>query len=89
MSIVRVVFTCVLAVSSVVSVASASQTDEAAAVFDGVSAAQMRGGTWKVVYSSAEGPEERLENSLTDPHGPLGPEDPESLRIHAILKARC
>ena len=48
----------------------------------------MRGGTWKVVYSSAEGPEERLENSLTDPHGPLGPEDPESLRIHAILKAR-
>lgn len=30
---------------------------------------------------------DRLENSLADPHGSLGPEDPESLRIHAILKA--
>jgi hypothetical protein len=39
---------------------------EAAAVFDGVKPSEMRGGTWKVVYSSAEGPHGRARG-LRDP----------------------
>lgn len=46
-----------------------SQTDEAQLVFDGKSADQMRGGTWKVVYSSAEGPEGRALEVLTERYG--------------------
>lgn len=71
MSFVRRVLTCVLSVSSVVSVAAESQTDEAAIVFDGVKASEMRGGTWKVVYSSAEGPEGRALAVLTERLGPI------------------
>jgi len=42
------------------------QVNEAIAVFDGKAAANMRGGTWKVVYSSAEGPELRAIEVLTE-----------------------
>jgi len=44
----------------------AAQVNEAIAVFDGRAAANMRGGTWKVVYSSAEGPEGRAIEVLTE-----------------------
>ena len=44
----------------------AEQINEAVAVFDGKAAANMRGGTWKVVYSSAEGPEGRALQLLTE-----------------------
>ena len=47
-----------------------AQVNEAAAVFDGVKASEMRGGTWKVVYSSAEGPEGRALETLTERLGP-------------------
>ena len=42
------------------------QVNEAIKVFDGEAAANMRGGTWKVVYSSAEGPEGRALQVLTE-----------------------
>ncbi len=42
------------------------QVNEAILVFDGKAAANMRGGTWKVVYSSAEGPEMRAIEVLTE-----------------------
>ena len=48
----------------------AEQVNEAAAVFDGVKASEMRGGTWKVVYSSAEGPHGRVLETLTQRLGP-------------------
>lgn len=48
----------------------AGETDEAAAVFDGVKVDAMRGGTWKVVYSSAEGPEGKALEVLTERLGP-------------------
>lgn len=71
MLFVRAVLTCVLSALSAVSVAAESQTDEAAAVFDGVKTSQMRGGTWKVVYSSAEGPEGSALEVLTERLGPI------------------
>ena len=46
------------------------QVNEAAAVFDGVKPSEMRGGTWKVVYSSAEGPQGRALETLTERLGP-------------------
>jgi hypothetical protein len=49
---------------------NAEQVNEAVAVFDGKAAANMRGGTWKVVYSSAEGPEGRAIEVLTERLGP-------------------
>ena len=48
----------------------ADQVNEAAAVFDGVKPAKVRGGTWKVVYSSAEGPQGRALETLTERLGP-------------------
>ena len=47
-----------------------AQVNEAAAVFDGVKPSEMRGGTWKVVYSSAEGPQGRALETLTERLGP-------------------
>ncbi len=47
-----------------------AQVDEAAVVFDGVRPSKMRGGTWKVVYSSAEGPQGRALETLTERLGP-------------------
>ena len=47
-----------------------AQVNEAAAVFDGVKPSEMRGGTWKVVYSSAEGPQGRALEVLTERLGP-------------------
>jgi hypothetical protein len=47
-----------------------AQVNEAAAVFDGVKPGEMRGGTWKVVYSSAEGPQGRALETLTERLGP-------------------
>ena len=44
--------------------------NEAAAVFDGVKTSEMRGGTWKVVNSSAEGPHGRVLDTLTECLGP-------------------
>lgn len=46
------------------------QVNEAAAVFDGVKPSEMRGGTWKVIYSSTEGPEGRALETLTERLGP-------------------
>ena len=43
-----------------------AQVNEAAAVFEGKIPAEMRGGAWKVVYSSAEGPEGRALEVLTE-----------------------
>ena len=43
-----------------------AQVNEAVAVFDGKVSANMRGGTWKVVYSSAEGPQMRAIEVLTE-----------------------
>ena len=45
------------------------QVNEASAVFKGSIPAKMRGGTWKVVYSSAEGPEGRALEVLTERMG--------------------
>ena len=50
--------------------ADADQVNEAAVVFDGVKPSEMRGGTWKVVYSSAEGPQGRALEVLTERLGP-------------------
>ena len=50
--------------------ADKDQVDEAAAVFDGVKPSEMRGGMWKVVYSSAEGPQGRALETLTERLGP-------------------
>ena len=50
--------------------ADADQVNEAAVVFDGVKPSEMRGGTWKVVYSSAEGPQGRALETLTERLGP-------------------
>ena len=47
-----------------------AQVNEAAVVFDGVKPSEMRGGTWKVLYSSAEGPEGRALETLTERLGP-------------------
>ena len=44
--------------------------NEAAAVFDGVKTSETRGGTWKVVNSSAEGPHGRVLETLTECLGP-------------------
>ena len=61
-----------MAVAVVVSVRAAeSQVDEAGAVFNGTAVSAMRGGTWKVVYSSAEGPEGSALKVLTDRLGPV------------------
>ena len=49
---------------------NAEQVNEAVAVFDGKAAANMRGGTWKIVYSSAEGPEGSALEVLTERLGP-------------------
>lgn len=46
------------------------QVNEANVVFDGVKPSEMRGGTWKVVYSSAEGPQGRALETLTERLGP-------------------
>ena len=50
----------------IVSANETEQVNEAVKVFDGKAAANMRGGTWKVVYSSAEGPEGRALQVLTE-----------------------
>ena len=47
-----------------------AQVKEAAAVFDGVKPAAARGRAWKVVYSSAEGPQGRALETLTERLGP-------------------
>ena len=47
-----------------------AQVNEAAVVFDGVKPSEMRGGTWKVVYSSSEGPEGHALETLTERLGP-------------------
>lgn len=47
------------------------QVDEAVAVFSGSSSAPMRGGAWKVVYASAEGPQGRALEVLTERIGPV------------------
>lgn len=47
------------------------QVGEASAVFDGMRVDQMRGGTWKVVYSSLQGPEGRAFETLVRRLGPL------------------
>ena len=49
---------------------SETQVNEAAAVFDGANMAEMHGGTWKVVYSSANGPQGRALEVLTERLGP-------------------
>ena len=49
----------------------AEQTDEAAAVFDGVKTSEMRGGTWKVVYGSSEGLDGKVLEVLTERLGPI------------------
>ena len=49
---------------------SVAQTNEAAVVFSGTKPAQMRGGTWKVVYSSSDGPQGRALEVLTERLGP-------------------
>jgi len=59
---------CLSVVACLTAVAD-SQTDEARLVFDGKCVSQMRGGTWKVVYSSAEGPEGRALEVLTERYG--------------------
>jgi hypothetical protein len=46
------------------------QDNEALAVFNGTLPKDMRGGTWKVVYSSAVGPEGRALQVLTERLGP-------------------
>ncbi len=48
----------------------AEQVNEAVAVFEGKFPSEMRGGTWKVVYSSADGPEGRALEVLTERLGP-------------------
>lgn len=61
-----------MAVAAVVPAwAAQRQVDEAEAVFDGTAVRAMRGGTWKVVYSSAEGPEGSALKVLTDRLGPV------------------
>ena len=48
-----------------------AQVNEAAAVFDGVKPSEMRGGTWKVVCSSAEGGEwDLVEKTIENPGRP-------------------
>ena len=59
-----------VAVSALVTADESDQVDEAAAVFDGVKVKEMRGGTWKVSYSSAEGPHGRVLQTLTERLGP-------------------
>ena len=51
--------------------AAASQTDEARLLLEGAEGKTVRGGTWKVVYSSAEGPEGRALEVLTQRLGPI------------------
>ena len=51
-------------------VADNSQVEEARAVFDGVKVSAMRGGTWKVVYATSEGPEGKALEVLTERLGP-------------------
>ena len=65
-------FVVAASVAASLSVAHADdeQVNEAAVVFDGVRASEMRGGTWKVVYSSAEGPQGRALETLTERLGP-------------------
>ena len=45
---------------------SAAQTNEASVVFDGKSPQETRGGSWKVVYSSSDGPQGRALEVLTE-----------------------
>ena len=59
-----------LAAGSAFGAVGDDQVNEAAVVFDGVKASEMRGGTWKVVYSSAEGPQGRALETLTKRLGP-------------------
>ena len=68
----RILSVAVLAVAGMVFVANAddAQVNEAAAVFDGVKPSEMRGGTWKVGYSSSEGPQGRALETLTERLGP-------------------
>ena len=48
----------------------AQQVNEAARLFEGTIAKNMRGGTWKVVYSSDEGPQRRALEVLVERLGP-------------------
>ena len=69
----RILSVAVLAAASMAFAAANSddaQVNEAAVVFDGVKPSEMRGGTWKVVYSSAEGPQGRALEVLTERLGP-------------------
>ena len=71
-SLVQIVFACVCGVAvaiSAVAEQAADENSEAAVVFDGKKPAEMKGGTWKVVYSSAEGPEGRALEVLTERYG--------------------
>lgn len=71
-SLVQVVSACVCGVAvaiSAVAEQAADENNEAAAVFDGKKPSEMKGGTWKVVYSSAEGPEGRALEVLTERYG--------------------
>ena len=70
MSLRRTVGIAFAALAVQTAVADNSQVDEARAVFDGVKVSAMRGGTWKVVYSSAEGPEGKALEVLTERLGP-------------------
>ena len=68
---IKLAFAAVAAAASVQAMANESdQVNEAAVVFDGVKPSEMRGGTWKVVYSSAEGPQGRALETLTERLGP-------------------
>jgi len=55
-----------LSLLAVLSAGAVEQVDEAKAVFDGVAVDKMRGGTWKVVYGSSEGPEGRALEVLSE-----------------------
>jgi hypothetical protein len=60
----------VLSASTVRAAADDEQVNEAKVVFDGVLPKAMRGGTWKAIYSSAEGPEGRALEVLIERYGP-------------------
>ena len=68
--VVFLIFVSFAAVPLHAATADDAQVNEAAVVFDGVKASEMRGGTWKVVYSSSEGPQGRALETLTERLGP-------------------
>lgn len=72
MKIGKILFVCCLMAvyGAMATDENANQVNEAAVVFDGVKPSEMRGGTWKVVYSSVEGPQGRALETLTERFGP-------------------